>query len=40
MLIAIRGEIKSSTIIVANFKTQLTPMDRSIMQKISNGTQP
>ena len=30
----IKGEIDSSTIIVENFNTPLTPMDRSTKQKI------
>ena len=31
--IAIKGEIESNTIIVGNYNTQLTPMDRSSRQK-------
>ena len=35
----IKGEINSNTIIVGDFNTPLTPMDRSSKQKISNKTQ-
>ena len=35
----IKGEIKSNTIIVGDFNTPLTPMDRSSKQKISKETQ-
>jgi len=34
-----KGEINSNTIIVGDFKTPLTPMDRSTKQKISQETQ-
>ena len=39
MLTSIKGEINSNTIIMGDFNTPLTPMDRSIKQKISNKTQ-
>ena len=39
MLTAIKGEIDSYTIIVWNFNTTLSPMDRSSRQKISKETQ-
>ena len=39
MLTAIKGEINSNTIIVGDFNTPLTPMDRSSKQKINKGTQ-
>ena len=35
MLTAIKGEINSNTIIVGDFNTPLTPMDRSLRQKIN-----
>ena len=35
----IKGEIDSNTIIVGNFNTPLTPMDRSLKQKINKETQ-
>ena len=34
-----KGEINSNTIIVGDFNTLLTPMDRSTKQKISKETQ-
>ena len=34
MLTAIKGEIDSNTIIVGDFNTPLTPMDRSSRKKI------
>jgi len=34
-----KGEINSNTIIVGDFNTQLTAMDKSIKQKISKETQ-
>ena len=39
MLTRMKGEINNSTIIVGDFKTPLTPMDRSTKQKISKETQ-
>ena len=39
ILRAIKGEIDSNTIIVGNFNTPLTPMDRSSRQKINKETQ-
>ena len=37
-LTRMKGEINSNTIIVGDFITPLTPMDRSIKQKISKET--
>ena len=39
MLTAIKGKIDSNTIIVGDFNTPLTPMDRSSKQKINKETQ-
>ena len=39
MLTAIKGEIDNNTIIVGDFNTPLTPMDRSSKQKINKETQ-
>ena len=39
MLTAIKGEIKSNTIIVGDFNTSLTPIDRSSRQKINKETE-
>ena len=39
MLRNMKGEINSNTIIVEDFNTPLTPMDRSTKQKISEETQ-
>ena len=39
MLTSMKGEINSNTIIVGDFNTPLTPMDRSIEQKINKETQ-
>ena len=39
MLASMKGEITSNTIIVWDFNTSLTPMDRSTKQKISQETQ-
>ena len=39
MLTSMKGEINSDTIIVGDFNTPLTPMDRSTKQKISKETQ-
>ena len=39
MLTSVKGEIKSNTIIVGDFNTPLTPMDRSTKQKINKETQ-
>ena len=38
MLTSMKGEINSNTIIVGDFKTPLTTMDRSTKQKISKET--
>ena len=39
MLTSMKGEINHNTIIVGDFNTPLTPMDRSTKQKISKETQ-
>ena len=39
MLTAIKGEIDRNTIIVGDFNTPLSPMDRSSKTKINKGTQ-
>ena len=39
MLTRMKGEINSNTIIVGDFNTPLTPMDRSTKQKINKETQ-
>ena len=39
MLTRMKGEINSNTIIVGDFNTPLTPMDRSSKQKINKETQ-
>ena len=39
MLTSIKGEINSNTIIVGDFNTPLTPIDRSTKQKINKETQ-
>ena len=39
MLTSVKGEINSNTIIVGDFNTLLTPVDRSIKQKIRKETQ-
>ena len=39
MLTIMKGEINSNTVIVGDFHTPLTPMDRSTKQKISKETQ-
>ena len=39
MLTSMKGKINSNTIIVGEFNTPLTPMDRSTKQKISKETQ-
>ena len=39
MLTSMKGEINSNTIIVGDFNTLLTPMDRSTKQKINKETQ-
>ena len=38
MLTSMKGEINSNTLIVGDFNTLLTPMDRSTKQKISEET--
>ena len=39
MLTSMKGEINSNTVIVGDFNTPLTPMDRSTKQKINKETQ-
>ena len=39
MLASMKGEINSNTIIVGDFSTPLTLMDRSIKQNVNNKTQ-
>ena len=39
MLTSMKGEINSNTITVGDFRTPLTPVDRSTKQKISEETQ-
>ena len=39
MLIAIKGEINSNTIIVGDFNTPLPPMDRSSKMEINKETE-
>ena len=39
MLTSMKGEINSNTIIVGDFNTPLTPMDRSTKQKFNKETQ-
>ena len=39
MLTSMKGEINNNTIIVGDFKTPLTSMDRSTKQKINKETQ-
>ena len=39
MLTSMKGEINSDTIIVGDFNTPLTPMDKSTKQKINRETQ-
>ena len=39
MLTSMKGEINSNTMIVGDFNTPLTPMDRSTKQKINKETQ-
>ena len=39
MITSMKGEINNNTIIVGNFNTLLTPLDRSTKQKINKETQ-
>ena len=39
LLTSMKGEINNNTIIVGDFNTPLTPMDRSTKQKINKETQ-
>ena len=39
MLTSMKGEINNNTVIVGDFNTPLTPMDRSTKQKINRETQ-
>ena len=39
MLTSMKGEINNNTIIVGDFNTPVTPMDRSTKQKINKETQ-
>ena len=39
MLTTMKGEINNNTIVVGDFNTPLTPMDRSCKQKINKETQ-
>ena len=39
MLTSMKGDINSNTLIVGDFNTPLTPMDRSTKQKINKETQ-
>ena len=39
MLTSVKGEINSNAVIVGDFNTPLTPMDRSTKQKINKETQ-
>ena len=39
MLTSMKGEINNNTIIVGDFNTPLTPMDRSTKEKISKESQ-
>ena len=39
MLTSMKGEINNNTIIVGDFNTPITPMDRSTEQKINKETQ-
>ena len=39
MLINMKAEISNDTIIIGDFNTPLTPMDRSTKRKINKGTQ-